>query len=625
VATTATSRFALGVAAIVVITALAYVPSLGGGFVMDDFDYVTENPAVTEGVPLSRYFLDRDTTAKRPDFRWQSYRPVRTVAFRLLAAHFGARPLPFKLANLTLYGLGIVLVALLARRVGGDDTAALVAAAWWALMAVHVEPVLYVSSLGDHLSLVFQLAAFLCVARAVAVARLAWLWALGSLLLAALAMGAKEMAVTEAGLLALAGASTWARLETGARRRTVILVALHGALTLGFLALRTHVLGTVGQGNITLLTLRIALRAAPICLWRYVLIVLAPLGHSAAYAAPRLSIAHALAAWLGLGTVAVVAWRWRRAPLLFALGWFALSLLPVLHVVPLLAYYADRFVLVPSIGLALAAAVAIATSRGRQRAFALAVTLGLTVLDAGGVLVEGRAWRDDSTLWRYAVAAEPEAALAQSNLAIAQLHEGRPAEAIEHLLIARRIAGSGAATAFELAVAYDMLGHSDEAERAVDESLAAAPTDAEAHALRGALVLRRGDLAGAMRELAYAQLLAPTSPTVLMLAGQVAEARGQADAALAAYRGAVAAAPNVARYRYAWARAALAAGQAAVAVEVARACVAAHPERPDCLAVLGRALAAQHDVAARAILERVLPQLPDGPERRACLSALQNL
>src|SRR5437868_14757311 len=122
---------------------MLYVPSLGGQFVMDDFDYVAENVAVTRGAPLASYFFDRDTTAKRPDFRWQSYRPVRTVAFRALAATFGARPLPFKVANLTLYALGIVLVAFLALRLCADVAAALAATAWWACMPVHVEPVLY--------------------------------------------------------------------------------------------------------------------------------------------------------------------------------------------------------------------------------------------------------------------------------------------------------------------------------------------------------------------------------------------------------------------------------------------------------------------------------------------------
>ena len=612
-------------AAVIAITAALYLPSLDGDFVMDDFDYVAENMAVTAARRWPTYFLDRDTTARRPDFRWQSYRPVRTVAFRALAASFGARPRPFKAANLILYTLAIALVALLALRLCGDATAALAGAALWALMPVHVEPVLYVSALGDHLSLVFQLLSFLCVARAVANARSAWLFALASLVTAALAMGAKEMAVTEGGILVVAALCTWRRIDASARRRTVGIIAAHLVLTLAFLALRTHVIGALGQGKITLLTLRIALRAAPICLWKYVLISLEPVGHAAAYAAPGLSRLHAALAWLGIVAVAVALWRLKRPALTFAFGWFALSLLPVLHLVPLLAYYADRFALVPSIGLALAASVVAVELRGRGRGIFLAALCLLLSADAVGILIEARAWRSDDTLWRYAVLAQPEAALGQSNLGIAQLRAGQPELAIEHLLAARRIAGSGASTAFELAVAYDMLGRGAEAEQAVDESLAAAPADAEAHALRGSLVLARGDVDEAARELTRARALAPNSPTMMMLAGQVAEARHQPDDAAAAYARASAAAPTAARYRYAWARAALAAGHVAVAVEVARACVAAHPERPDCAGVLGRALAAQHDPSARALLERAVATLPAGAERKACLDALQKL
>ncbi|HEX6837100.1 MAG TPA: hypothetical protein VF334_11035, partial [Polyangia bacterium] len=120
---------------------------------------------MTRGAPLADYFFDRRTTASRADFTWQSYRPVRTVAFRALTAAFGARPLPFGVANLALYAVAIALFAGLALRVAGDRTAALAATALWALLPVHVEPVAYASALGDQLSLVFQLVALAAAAR----------------------------------------------------------------------------------------------------------------------------------------------------------------------------------------------------------------------------------------------------------------------------------------------------------------------------------------------------------------------------------------------------------------------------------------------------------------------------
>lgn len=432
---------------------------------------------MTRGAPLADYFLDRRTTASRADFTWQSYRPVRTVAFRALAAAFGVRPLPFGVANLVLYAIAIALVAGLALRVCGDRPAALAATALWALLPVHVEPVVYASALGDQLSLVFQLVALAAAARAIAASRLAAVAALGSLVAAALAMGAKEMAVTEGPLLAAGVACAWRSLARDARRRAVAVVAAHAALTLGFLVLRTHVIGAVGQGAITALTARIAVRAIPIYSWKYLVVIVAPLGHAAAYAAVPLSRAGAAVAWLGVAAVAVALWRARRPTLTFAAAWFALSLIPVLHVVPLLAYYADRFAYVPSVGLALAAAVALAAA-GRWRRIGFVAAGALAVVYAVAVPLEARAWRDELTLWRHAVDVQPGAALAQSNLGIALLRAHAPAEALVHLEAAERISGGGPATSMQEALALEALGRYDEAAAAARRSLALSDTPA---------------------------------------------------------------------------------------------------------------------------------------------------
>jgi hypothetical protein len=396
---------------------------------------------------------------------------VRTVAFRALTAAFGARPLPFGVANLALYGAAIALVAGLALRLSGDRAAALAATALWAFLPVHVEPVAYASALGDQLSLVLQLLALAAAARAIAEARLAAVAAAASLVAAALAMGAKEMAITEGPLLAVGAACAWRGLSREARRRALAVVAAHAALTVGFLVLRTHVIGAVGQGAITSLTARIALRAIPIYLWKYLLVIVAPLGHAAAYGAVPLGRATAALAWLGVAAVAVLVWRARRPTLAFAAGWFALSLLPVLHVVPLLAYYADRFAFVPSVGVALAAAVGLAAA-GRWRRIALVAAGALALVYAIAVPLEARAWRDEETLWRHAVDVAPDAALAQSNLGIAMLRAHQPAEALVHLQAAERLSGGGPDTSMQIALALEALGRFDEAAAAARDSLA---------------------------------------------------------------------------------------------------------------------------------------------------------
>ncbi|MCU1278008.1 MAG: hypothetical protein JWM53_1554, partial [bacterium] len=292
-----------------------------------------------------------------------------------------------------------------------------------------------------------------------------------SLALAALAMGAKEMAITEGPLLAVGLACAWRNLGADARRRGLAVVAAHAALTVGFLVLRTHVIGAVGQGAITSLTARIALRAVPIYLWKYLLVIVAPLGHAAAYGALPLTRASAVLAWVGVVAVAALSWRARRPTLSFAAGWFALSLLPVLHVVPLLAYHADRFAFVPSVGVALAVAVALAAA-GRWRRVGFVAAGALALVYAVAVPLEARAWRDERTLWAHAVDVAPDAALAQSNLGIALLRAHAPAEALAHLEAARRLSGGGPDTSMQIALALEALGRFDEAAAAARDSLA---------------------------------------------------------------------------------------------------------------------------------------------------------
>src|SRR5262249_22350123 len=128
---------------------------------------------------------------------------------------------------------------------------------------------------------------------------------------------------------------------------------------------------------------------------------------------------------VAIAAAAVASWRWRRG-VAVGLAWFALSLAPVLHLVPLWADLADRFALFPSVGLALALAAALAPLR---RPLVIVRVVLAVIVYAGASVVEARAWRSDALLWRYAVDREPEAPLGHNNLAVVLRREGRIAEA----------------------------------------------------------------------------------------------------------------------------------------------------------------------------------------------------
>ena len=514
----------------------------------------------------------------------------------------GIRPIAYGLANLLAYVIATLLLLALLRHLVGDAAAAAWATALWVLLPVHVEPVAYASALGDLLSLALELGAVVVALPFVADGRR---WRLvASTALAAASMLTKEMAITEPAMLLLATAA----LGGGAwrTRRLRWLVAAHALVAVGYLALRTAVVGAVGQEPVTAASVRAGLRDAPWLLVHYLWISVAPFGHAADYRVPPPGTLALVVTLAAIVLVAVVSWRWRRT-VAVGLAWFALSLLPVLHLVPLWADLADRFALFPTVGLALALAAAIAPL-DRRVTFVLAA---LAVVYGAASLVEARAWRSDSTLWRYAVDRQPKAPLARFNLATVLLGEGRVDEAAAQLDALHALGYTRADLELKRAYVLSRVGRGDEAAVAIASSLRLDPSSGAAHAFAGQLALAAGDAAGAAREHATARSLAPAHPSTGLIGYLLLRARGELPA-------------KDARVDYLGALQALGFDDAAGAASAARDCLRLSPGRPQCEAALGQSLVLQAPLGdeARALLERCVATLPEGAERQHCREAL---
>src|SRR5439155_8125745 len=110
----------------------------------------------------------------------------------------------------------------------------------------------------------------------------------------------------------------------------------------------------------------------------------------------------------------------RAGAVIWLVGW-----LPVSHLIlPLqMIVVADRYLLLPTLGLALAVAAgvgAIASPRARRAlAAAIVVAAGLRALDAQA------GWRDSGTLWQRAVASNPRDGEAWSFYANTLVEAGR--------------------------------------------------------------------------------------------------------------------------------------------------------------------------------------------------------
>lgn len=518
-------------AALIGLAALLYLPSLQHEFVMDDFVYISENPAVTRGAPLPAYFTDRATTSSDLALRVQVYRPLRTLSFRAVAAVFGARPAPYRALNVLLYGLCGGLLLLLCERLGAGRRASLLGAALWVAAPVHIEAVIYPSALGDQLSLLASLLSLLLGLAALQgpPGRAVGLGA-ASLLFSACALLCKELAIVQPALYALLA---FARLGRGAPRdrRAIGLTFGHGLVALLFLLARSAVLGQVGQVPLTLAGTLDGLLRAPLRIWHYARISLLPLGHNPAYQLPAPSDLALIVAALALALVFFLLWRARRGvPAVWVGGlWFVIALLPVLNLVPVLADLADRFALLASLGLALSCAGGLTAppacaAAGARRALLLGCFV-LLPLFCAGTLVEARFWQSDGVLWRHAAEEEPESAQAHANLGVVLLNEGKAEEALRALDRAQALGRAEPEVDFQRGLLLLSLGRESEAEAAVRAALGKNPSLGRARALLGEIHLRRGRLDEAEREARLAAQLAPEHQGVIRLLAVIAERR----------------------------------------------------------------------------------------------------
>lgn len=592
-------RARLPAALLVALAVAVYAPTLGHPFLLDDAYHIYKNPAVTDGAPLARFLFDRSTTSSHADYNRWEYRPLRNYAFRLIARCCGIVPIAYGLANLFVYALSTLLVLALLRRLVADERAAAWATALWVVLPVHVEPVTYYSGLGDVLSLAFELGAVV-VALPLATNGKPWRYA-ASTLLAAASMLTKEMAVTEPAMLLCA---MMALGELGWRsRRLRGLVAVHTIVAVGYVALRTHVVGRVAQEPITAAFVRDGLRDAPWLLAHYLWISVAPFGHSMAYHVPSPTTPQLVVTVAAMAAVLVVSWRWRRT-VAIGLFWFIGSLALVVHLVPMHAEMADRFALVPTVGLALALAAAIAPVS--RHVIVLVATL--VIVYAAASLLEERAWRSESLLWRYAVDRQPDAPLARQNLATVLMEEGRIDEAAPQVEALHALGWTRIDLEIKRAYVLWRVGRTADAERAIVTALRLDPSSGLAHAIAGQLALAGGDGDGAARELAEARRLSPLHSSTGLLGYLLLRARGEVPA-------------EDARVDYLRALQALYFDDSSAAVRAARDCLSRSPGRVQCEAALGQALALQGplDDEARTLLDRCIAA--GGPDARACQEA----
>lgn len=535
---------------IVLLTVIAYIPAIEGGFVWDDDKYLTENPTLTSLSGLVQIWLQPRSTPQ--------YYPLVFTTFWVEYRLWGLDPKGYHGVNVVLQALNAVLLWIALKRL--KVPGAWLAAALFALHPVHVESVAWVTERKNVLSGFFYLASALCLLRFFRVgdvevqAPARWRWYGLGLLLFICALLSKT--VTFSLPVAMMLLLWWKRgrvdrRELGALAPFLILGAAFGSWTAW---LERHHVGAEGaEWHFSLVEhVLVAGRA----LWFYVGKLIWPANLIFTY--PRWEIDSRIW-WLyafpaGVIVAVSVLWSIRRRigrGALVGVLYFIVTLFPALGffaVYPFrFSYVADHFQYLASIGLIALAVAALAQGASHLPPFSRnsAYLSGFLLMLVLSALTwhQSHVYKDIETLWRDTIKKNPAAwhrhydlatilawkgkldeaithyrealrlmpdyADGHNNLGIALFRKGETTQAMQHFTEALKLKPNHSEAHYNLATLLAAQGRGDEARRHFSEHLEIRPDHADAHYNLGLVLGKAGEFEEASRHFAEALRIKP--------------------------------------------------------------------------------------------------------------------
>jgi tetratricopeptide (TPR) repeat protein len=443
------------------------------------------------------------------------YRPLTTFSYLVNYAVLGngTHPAGYHWVNFALHAVNVSLVYLLGILVLGAPVPALALAALWGVHPLLTESVTNIVGRADLLAAFGVLAGLLCyVKSATAPGRRKLFWVAAMLVAQAVGIFSKENAVVLPGIMLLYDL-TWRR-RAAWRERLLAYSAV--ALPLAaFFCLRAafpmHVLARFGDNPLMGAGFWTARLTAIKVIGKYLWLFVWPARLSADYSYNAVPLFGwqpvdwedakaliALAVCLGAILLAV-RWYRTRKPLFFFLAFFFVALAPTSNLVVLIgSIMAERFVYLPSIGLAgcvVAAICALGPLVSRQRLRTVWIALGILCLAcAARTYARNYDWLDDLSLWTSAVDVCPGSAKAHYNLgrALSKLPSRLP-DAIVEYQVASRIDPEFPEAHFDLGNALSRLpGRLPDAIVEYRAALRINPAYAEAHSNLGLALANSG-------------------------------------------------------------------------------------------------------------------------------------
>ncbi|MFL5730980.1 MAG: tetratricopeptide repeat protein [Cytophagaceae bacterium] len=403
------STHVLLVSIILIITFIAYLPSLKNGFTnWDDPNYVYENGTIQK-------FNKENVTRMLTKDHMGNYHPLTMLSLALDFSMGKLKPKTYHLTNLLLHMVNTALVFIFIFLLFERTDLAAVTSALFGVHAIHVESVAWISERKDVLYTMFFLASLIFYLRYLKEFNIKYYFiAIGFFILSDLSKGmAVSLSLT---LMAI----DWLK-ERNLLDRKVILEKLPFfiiSILVGIKAISAQSLSkdTDGMPDYNFFE-RILFAAYGFCQYLYKLIL--PVNLSAFYSYPEKdTIPFEFWLYLALGILITAAAFYsirKSREYFFCFMFFLFNIILVLQILPVgKAIMADRYAYVPSIGFFLLIAIALSQIKMDKAFTFIPVVLYVVILSAF-TYERCKVWHDSFSLWTDVIEKQPKAGIAYNN------------------------------------------------------------------------------------------------------------------------------------------------------------------------------------------------------------------
>jgi len=466
-------RVVLGITLIIILTGIIYIPAMRAGFIWDDDTFLTKNELISADNGLYRFWF----TTEAPD-----YFPLTSTTLWFEWRLWGMNATGYHVVNVLLHILSSILLWRVLKRlkVPGAWLAGLI----FAIHPVNVESVAWITERKNVLPMVFYALSILLYLKFESDGH-RWLYGF-SLIVFLLGLLSKTSVVMLP--FVILGCAWWQRGRIIGRDivRTIpffVMSIVLGLVTVWFqynLAETEYIVRTDSFFS--------RLSGAGWCIWFYLYKAIIPIRLTFVY--PRWEIdAFSIISYMpGLLLVGllVLFWWFRRSwarPLLFALGYYIVTLLPVIGFLNIYfmkySLVADHWQYTSIIG-PIALLVGIGSKayehwHRRIKLLGISAAVVLVGLLSWQTWTQAHIYQDLHTLWKDTLAKNPDCWMAHDNLGVILGQQGNLEKAVYHLSEAVRLNPNNEKAHNNLGIALAMQGRYSEAIHHYREALRIKP------------------------------------------------------------------------------------------------------------------------------------------------------